>query len=349
MAEEITYESLAERLNSELEKAQGLSSKVSELKPGQQETASMIGDTSQLPKGMSPTETISRGMGAADRFAAADYEYGQKNVLEVLSQMTSLKKQQDAYEQQLADTQIALREQELEANMKGLSIYDEQGNILDEPRRMSDAEMKEMGTALYSNLPDGEAVSAIREKLGTQVWLGKTEKERGARARDLLAKIQAGEQLELNEWLGKDDVITLKSLSQMKELWEGEEGDQDDLSQGILGGLGLSIGSFGRRLVNKPSAMKIYKDKRKSLVATLKGITGDTGVLTDTDAMRIMDALPSRFDSQEDAEKKWRDLDEILSTSVGISIDDPMVLEAGKAEESAKSGSTKSGGKWEEL
>jgi len=164
MADTLSYESLAERLNTELEQAKASTAAVNELKPGQHKVASMIGDAGQLPTGMSPTKTIARGVAAGESFAAADYQYGQKNVLEILGQMTALKSKKDSAEQSLRDYNLAFNESQREAMDVGWKI-----NADGSQTRMNDAEMAE--NDVYNDDP---AVWLMGQKGGPQLLEGKT-------------------------------------------------------------------------------------------------------------------------------------------------------------------------------
>ena len=150
MADTLSYESLAERLNTELEQAKASTAAVNELKPGQHKVASMIGDAGQIPKGMSPTKTIARGVAAGESFAAADYQYGQKNVLEILGQMTALKSKKDSVEQNLRDYNLEFSKIQQEAKDTGFKAID-LGNGKIDYERLTDSEMS--GNQLYNSNP----------------------------------------------------------------------------------------------------------------------------------------------------------------------------------------------------
>lgn len=78
---------------------------------------------------------------------------------------------------------------------------------------------------------------------------------------------------------------------------------------GNIGGLVLDIKSAW----NMAPDAKTYKRMKEGFTASLKQVTGDTGVLTDQDYKRIADALPNFGDSNETARKAWESVDAILS------------------------------------
>ena len=332
---EITYESLAERLNTELEQARSLATKANELKPGQMETASMIGSTEQIPTGMSPTETISRGTAAADRFVAADTAAGTKNILDVISSMMTLKKNQDVYEQQLIDNQMALREQEFAANEQGMTIYDENGNLLDQPRRMTDAEVEEKGMGGIDST--------------TQAWLDEIEKGNvkkltnvPAESRDAVVEALAKSDLTFDEVTrrvqGEGLAATLQPL--LKEFLGGEE-IGDEMASGRFGGLIRK----GKALFGKDASVKVYQDLKEGLLGRIKEFTGDKGVMTDVDAERIDSNMPEVTDTWEEASKKLKIINEIFNKSYGQNLIDPAML---GLEEEKSSGDNEFDSLWKE-
>lgn len=60
---------------------------------------------------------------------------------------------------------------------------------------------------------------------------------------------------------------------------------------------------------------KAYRDLRSGLVAKLKKITGDTGVLTEQDAARIIGLLPSLLEDKEAAKIKIDQINDILQAA----------------------------------
>ena len=75
--------------------------------------------------------------------------------------------------------------------------------------------------------------------------------------------------------------------------------------KGVAGALGLN------------SAAKTYNDQRKGFAATLKQITGDTGVLTEKDYQRLAGLIPSLGATPEEAQNKFNDLRSQIAASFG--------------------------------
>lgn len=90
---------------------------------------------------------------------------------------------------------------------------------------------------------------------------------------------------------------------------------QDDLSAGKegafgnLGGLVLGV----KAAWNMAPDAKTYDRLKKGFTASLKEVTGDTGVLTDQDYARLSNALPNFGDSDETATKAWQSIENILA------------------------------------
>lgn len=316
------YQSLGEYLQGQLTRAQGKQQAFDQYQPTAQKNAEAIGSFEGRAPGESPVDIRAQGLTTAQAISkTASSTSG--DIIGIITQMMNLKKQQQTAEQEARDSSIELSKTEKELNSTGLTIYDEAGNLLDQPRRMTDSEIKSLGTSMYAGLTDEEAVSQAINKFGTSVWLGKTVGERGARARDLLASSATGQSPELNQLFSKVDVTTVKALSQLRNIWQGGEGTTDDLSQGFLGGGKLSGEAFISYLFNKPSNLNVYNKTKKGLIATLKTITGDTGVLTDTDAERIENLLPTATTSNQDAIAQWEQINGILQETLGINFDDP--------------------------
>lgn len=139
-------ESLAERFNQELERATNLRDNMEALAPSQHRTAEMIGDTSDLPEGMSPTQTRLRGTAAGTAFAAAQSQYGQANVLEILGQMMQLQQDSRSAEQDAINLKLKQEEYNQLLAKRGLKL-DEFG----QPVGMTDEELA--SAQLYSGDP----------------------------------------------------------------------------------------------------------------------------------------------------------------------------------------------------
>jgi hypothetical protein len=105
-------------------------------------------------------------------------------------------------------------------------------------------------------------------------------------------------------------------IKNLKGMYEGGEGKSDDLSKGrLLGGLNSIRSTLG--MFDEGTT---YKDLKKGFTASLKSLTGDAGVLTDQDALRLQNLLPNLNSTPGEAERKWREIDKILSDKYGIGL-----------------------------
>lgn len=89
----------------------------------------------------------------------------------------------------------------------------------------------------------------------------------------------------------------------------------EDLSMGrrnIPSFVSNAYGNAKASLNIAPDA-KTYKRLKEGFTASLKEVTGDTGVLTDQDYVRIVGALPNFGDSDETAQRAWESVENILS------------------------------------
>lgn len=94
-------------------------------------------------------------------------------------------------------------------------------------------------------------------------------------------------------------------------------GQGDDLSGKGLPGLGLSgLLIKGRALTGFGKAAN-YKATKKALIASLKSITGDTGILTDQDADRINGLMPNEGANPEYAQRQWEKINQIIKDKYG--------------------------------
>lgn len=109
-------------------------------------------------------------------------------------------------------------------------------------------------------------------------------------------------------------------IDELKRLYnqpnaKGETPDSrdDNLSAGVLGG----IFKGAQSKLNLDANAKTYDRLKKGFVATLKDLSGDTGVLTEQDAQRLLNLLPNFGDNEETARKNWESFDKILSSKLG--------------------------------
>lgn len=97
-------------------------------------------------------------------------------------------------------------------------------------------------------------------------------------------------------------------------------GRTDDLSAAAEPGVGGRIQGFmmgAAASLNMAPDAKTYRRMKEGFVASLKEATGDTGVLTDADAARIVAAMPEFGDTDETALKAWEAVDSILMSKYG--------------------------------
>lgn len=95
-----------------------------------------------------------------------------------------------------------------------------------------------------------------------------------------------------------------------QDLSFGEEGSPSFLA---------SLGANYEILLNKAPNAKTYKRIKDAFTASLKELTGDTGILTDQDFKRLNNALPNFGDDDKSATGAWRSFDEILESKLGKS------------------------------
>jgi hypothetical protein len=89
---------------------------------------------------------------------------------------------------------------------------------------------------------------------------------------------------------------------------------------GEYSGLGALIGGTRKNLSAKlglDDPAKVYNAEKEGFAATLKQLTGDTGVLTDQDYARLSKLLPSFTDSAEVAKAKFGDLRKQMASRFG--------------------------------
>jgi len=93
-------------------------------------------------------------------------------------------------------------------------------------------------------------------------------------------------------------------IDQLNKLYYGEEGTEDDLAKGRIGGAWTGIKS----LVGAAPTAKTYNDLRNGIVASLKSLVGESGVLTNEDTERIKNLLPPTNATAVEAQKSWAEL-----------------------------------------
>lgn len=99
-------------------------------------------------------------------------------------------------------------------------------------------------------------------------------------------------------------------LQQMKGLYYGASGTEDDLSMGFSKGTKTNIlNVFGGKY--NPTA-RTYMDARKGTVRKVMDFVGEKGIMTDVDAKRLMSLMPDTTLSPEAAAEKWAFIEKAL-------------------------------------
>jgi len=65
------------------------------------------------------------------------------------------------------------------------------------------------------------------------------------------------------------------------------------------------------------ASAKIYNDQRNAMIATIKQITGDTGVMTEEDAERLKGLMPPLGATGDEAEKAWTAVRQFIANKYG--------------------------------
>lgn len=106
--------------------------------------------------------------------------------------------------------------------------------------------------------------------------------------------------------------VSQMSVDQMEDLFldAGGGGERDPGLMGVAKEWGL--GAAGALKLNERAGA--YNNKRSGLIATLKGITGDTGVMTKDDANRIVGLLPTLGDSNEASARKFQEIRDLIAS-----------------------------------
>ena len=107
---------------------------------------------------------------------------------------------------------------------------------------------------------------------------------------------------------------TLNFINSLEQFYQGAKGGQFagpvgrvlGKAKSIKGGIGLD-----------PNA-KVYEDAKSGFAATLKQLTGDTGVLTDQDYARLAKLLPELGSTPEEAQKKFNQLRSQIGSTFGV-------------------------------
>lgn len=110
-----------------------------------------------------------------------------------------------------------------------------------------------------------------------------------------------------------------KTYNQPLPNGEVPDPSRGDLSYGKVGEPSTlaSLGANFEILMGRAPDAKTYKRVKDAFTASLKELTGDTGVLTDQDFQRLNNALPNFGDTDESASKAWSAFDNILQQKLG--------------------------------
>ena len=98
-------------------------------------------------------------------------------------------------------------------------------------------------------------------------------------------------------------IAVAKTVSELMDIFYGEEGTEDDLAYGRGKGVTKKVaGFFG---VEGTEREVVYEDLRDAFSGTLKSVLGESGILTDRDIKRIKKAIPGITSKPEEADMKW--------------------------------------------
>lgn len=112
---------------------------------------------------------------------------------------------------------------------------------------------------------------------------------------------------------------------------------------GFMAPLNGALFDFSQVMTNRNVNAKSYKRAKEGFTASLKQLTGDTGVLTDQDFGRIAQSLPSFSDSDATAKGAWQTIDQILKSKLGSTGQYSYLDEAQAQSPQAPQGQTQSG------
>lgn len=285
-------ESLAERLNQELARASSLRDDMEALAPSQHRTAEMIGDVSNLPAGMSPTQARLRGTAAGTAFAAAQSQYGQANVLEVLGQMMQLQQDSRAAEQDAINLKLKQEEYNQLLSKRGLKL-DEFG----QPVGMSDEELA--SAKLYA----GDPVVWLKSLPGGY-RIAQNESSVAGLESTAQAVYNAGgipEYLELNP----DAIYSNKEKEAMNAKKDILSSVRTALAyfdeKGRAPGVGPFTGLFGNLFIGKEGET-VRENIAKISNEKIKEMSG--AAVSDQEAKRLMQELPSKTDKDSTIKRK---------------------------------------------
>lgn len=203
-----------------------------------------------------------------------------------------------------------LSDAEKEAIKAGVSItkYDDSGRIIVVPKDKNNASAKVLGYAeqlmngtskSIKDIPAEDRGEVVQYLKANEIDIYQLQKERESKASKNLIKGL------FNDYYGAG----------------GREGG-DDLSGKGWAGFGLpGLLIKGRAAIGQGRAGN-YKSTKDALLASLKSITGDNGVLTDQDAERIGKLMPNPGDNPDYAARQWDKVNEILVSKYGVGIYD---------------------------
>lgn len=114
----------------------------------------------------------------------------------------------------------------------------------------------------------------------------------------------------------KDDVFksTLNLVNNLESMFTEAGGGTKGIGPGArIKGAGATIA--GKLGLNEPAS--VYNDTREGFAATLKGLTGDVGVLTDQDYMRLSKLLPNLGATRKEATDKFNQMRSQIAAKFG--------------------------------
>lgn len=307
----ISYESLAEGLNKQLQDAYKSKASFQAYKPEAVANAEAIGSFEGRAPGESPVDIRAQGITTGQAISAAA-SGTQKNILDVLTSMMNLKKEKDAADQKAIDSDLALKKLNAELAQKGM-VLGEDG----QPRGMTPEEQAD--SAIYQSDP---LVWLRSQKGGNQILAGVT----GLAVSTALAeavKAAGGVEQYLNK-VNRDALFNPKQLEAVNAARALAATAEDFLGGNAVGdleGLGPVQGVL-------PDWMTGYKGKKnRQKIASIindkiKSLSG--AAVSDQEAKRLQQELSSATSTDESIRLAMQNV--VAATKVGEEMNKKAIL-----------------------
>lgn len=275
------YQSLAEVLNQQLanaigqqQSAQKASARVQSMAPEVEKDVESMRDLSQRVEGQRPSEMLGAASSLGEAFtrqaASAADAAGMDNILSVLTQMITLKNQEQQAEQDILNAEYT-KEQTKALKLENQAALAERGMVWDEqlggPRAMTEEEEAAWANVKYSTLSDEDAIGLLKEITGlNELALGGTVSERGSYARRLLNKIDKGEGISYKNVLPQEEKVKVdKLVDTVKEI---------DKALNAIESSGKQTGFFPNLLLSVGGPFDLITKSSAELQTALANIAG---------------------------------------------------------------------------